>query len=533
MSMSGTMPGAMPGAAATLAPGTFPGAGARFGWVRGPSELSFRDCVTYAVTWQVLSFALICAQILLLCEFGVLTLLLGMIGLVALYLRKPLAAATVFLQVLLYQNWFLSIFSVIGMDRLAFQVVQGTAFAAAGCMAAIAVLRMLALPDRKDPTVRLTRWTCLTLAVVVLYTAYGVHGSSVPSALAYFRNTSAMLLMLLVGLDLGRSWGYRTLASIFMISVVFGVFIAMAELVVPHAYYTAVNALPFINQKTAAGGGIDVAYSVDEIVASRIVTWFNITGGDASMISVRVGGPNMHPISYAYVIAVTGILAATTRRFVVLGLCLAFLMMAGIKGPLLMLLFSTALFAVWWITRQRSLLLLASVVSLAAYIGAGIAFGVSRGDFHVLGFLGGVHSLLTMPQGHGIGVGGNLSAIAGEGLDWREWQKTGVDFALESAVGVLFYQMGAAAIVVLAPAISLVNQSFRNRSVRRPGRGPRMRMPSIRPTLMDALFIGIAVTLANGVFQEEAYSPYGLGLLTLFGAIAVSNRVNANRLRSA
>jgi hypothetical protein len=485
------------------------------------SEISPAGCVLYTLAWQVLSFALISAQFFLLYEFGPLTLLLGMIGMIVLYVRLPLAGVTVFIQLLLYQNFFLCLFSDIGMDRLSFQSAQGTAFGAVACLAVIAVARVLQSHPRDDAIIRLTLWTCLTLAVVVIYAAYGAVGSSTISAITYFRNTSAMLLALLVGLDLGRRWGYRTVANIFLISVLFGTCIGIFEMLFPYTYYSALNVLDYVNLKSNDGGPHSILYSVDALVRSRVVTWFNITGGGTDLLSVRVGGPNMHPVSYAYVIAVTGIVAATTGRYVALGLCVTFLVLAGIKGPLLMLLFSIALFIVWQVSRRRSILAVLSVICLAVYVDTGIEFGLSRGDFHVLGFLGGLRSLLTLPQGHGIGVGGNLSALAGGGLDWQEWQKTGVDFALESAVGVLLYQMGVSAIAVITPAVALVKTAFGRAAKGRPGTARWA-----QPEPVDILFIAIAVILANGIFQEEAYSPYGLGLLTLLGAIAASNRVS-------
>jgi hypothetical protein len=491
-------------------------------WSR--SEISPAICVLYTLAWQVLSFALISAQFFLLYEFGPLTLLLGMIGMFVLYARLPLAGVTVFIQLLLYQNFFLCLFSGVDMDRISFQSAQGAAFCAVACLAVIAVARILQSHPRDNAIIRLTSWTCITLAIVVIYTVYGAVGSSTISAITYFSNTSAMLLALLVGLDFGRRWGYRTVANIFLISVLFGVCIAIFEMIFPFTYYSTLNVINYFNLKANDGSPRSILYSADVLVMSRVVTWFNITGGESELLSVRIGGPNMHPVSYAYVIAVTGIVAATTSRYVVLGLCVAFLMLAGIKGPLLMLLFSIALFVVWQVTRRRSILAVLSVICLAIYVDTGITFGVSRGDFHVLGFLGGLRSVLTLPQGHGIGVGGNLSALAGGGLDWQLWQKTGVDFALESAVGVLLYQMGLSAIAVIMPAVALVKAAF--------GRAAESRLDPERwaqPKPLDILFIAIAVTLANGFFQEEAYSPYGLGLLTLLGAIAVSNRASIKK----
>jgi hypothetical protein len=81
--------------------------------------------------------------------------------------------------------------------------------------------------------------------------------------------------------------------------------------------------------------------------------------------------------------------------------------------------------------------------------------------------------------------------------------------------------MGLTAIAVITPAVALVKTAFGRASKSRPGTAKWT-----QPEPVDFLFIAIAVILANGIFQEEAYSPYGLGLLTLLGATAVSNRVS-------
>jgi len=52
--------------------------------------------------------------------------------------------------------------------------------------------------------------------------------------------------------------------------------------------------------------------------------------------------------------------------------------------------------------------------------------------------------------------------------------------------------------------------------------GP-FRIRGYRPQPTGLLFIGFCVGLVNGVFQEEAYSPYAVGLLALFCAILVAN----------
>ena len=74
------------------------------------------QCVTYALAWQAFAFAWLTAQFFLMCAFGPAAILPSLIALPLLLRHRPLAGITVFLQVLLYQNLFLSIVSGFGID---------------------------------------------------------------------------------------------------------------------------------------------------------------------------------------------------------------------------------------------------------------------------------------------------------------------------------------------------------------------------------------------------------------------------------
>ena len=95
------------------------------------------------------------------------------------------------------------------------------------------------------------------------------------------------------------------------------------------------------------------------------------------------------------------------------------------------------------------------VAVLAIYAAAGIIAGIKMQDYHVIGFVSGVNSLLGNPIGRGIGVGGNL-VVEVATIDWNRSQHLGqMDQVMESAVGVLFHQMGVFALVLLAALIWL------------------------------------------------------------------------------
>ena len=87
----------MPGAVEPI----FPALGVRFGY-RAPerlhllptAELPLRDCLRYAVMWQLVAFSLIAAQLLLVWAVGPVALVFGIAGLVLLFIHRPLAGAT-------------------------------------------------------------------------------------------------------------------------------------------------------------------------------------------------------------------------------------------------------------------------------------------------------------------------------------------------------------------------------------------------------------------------------------------------------
>jgi len=126
-----------------------------------------------------------------------------------------------------------------------------------------------------------------------------------------------------------------------------------------------------------------------------------------------------------------------------------------------------------------------------------------------------VHGFVSNPLGHGLGVGGNLSASTSlRASDWEKFQHAAsADFALESAVGVLLYQMGIAALAVIGVFFVLLKMAPFGRRVPRYG---------IVPRRSDIMFIALMAIAANGIFQEEAYS-YAATMLTLLCGVLVVN----------
>ena len=123
---------------------------------------------------------------------------------------------------------------------------------------------------------------------------------------------------------------------------------------------------------------------------------------------------------------------------------------------------------------------------------------------------------MSNPLGHGLGVGGNQSAAAQAEFKMDGpggFTHVGADFALESAVGVLLYQTGIASSLVFAVFIAVLSA------------GPlgELRGNQLRPLRQDIMFFAVATIMVNGVFQEEAYTPYAAGLIMLLCSCAIAN----------
>ncbi|HLJ71094.1 MAG TPA: hypothetical protein VKU03_07240 [Roseiarcus sp.] len=222
---------------------------------------------------------------------------------------------------------------------------------------------------------------------------------------------------------------------------------------------------------------------------------------------VRLQGPNFHPISFGYSLAVLiAFLAAQGRKLLPL-VAAPLLLFVGAKGAVALLIFSLAFcFAARSaLSRLAPLGLAGALVLYATFV---FWTGAQNGDFHVLGLIGGLKGFLADPIGHTLAEGGNLSTNFAA-IDWTKYQHQGsTDIAVESAIGVLFYQMGIAAAGVLAIYLFFARVAWRLFRA--------LRAPAL------ALAAGsIAVILVNGLFQEEAlFAPLALGLVMALAGLS-------------
>jgi len=347
-------------------------------------------------------------------------------------------------------------------------------------------------------------------AIVVLAAVYFVIGIPINSrsATIYMRNISLPLLLLQSFLLIASKHNINAPRAI--VIILYAVILCgYVELFANDIWLTITNGWYYLSLfyaqrlvshqeiKSAADAGMVIA-SLSDYTSSEL---FNTPLLADWQIRVhRLSGPNFHPISFGYLLAILAAFAAVHGRRLPALLALPVLLMTNAKGPLLLAMFTVAFYEV---ARRRTdtLAMTGLAAALAAYAVFAFATGLSHGDFHVLGLLGGVNGFLQNPLGHSLGEGGNLSIDDFSSIDWSKFQHAGAaDIAVESGVGVLLYQMGVASLAVIAFYVWLVWILW------------RLYAASRAPALAFAVG-AVATTLVNGLFQEEAYfAPLALAL---------------------
>jgi hypothetical protein len=474
------------------------------------AEMPPGAAIRNALKWQVVGLLLLAYHVFLVKQSVAFVVVMPVL-LAALYTNAPLAGLLVYFQFLIYQNFIIAL-AVPGMTHLNFTVLQGTNFLAITLMAGIGAGRLF-LPPWRQETKGLMAVVIVAVLVAGCYAVLGTLRAGPTSAAVYFREFIGPACAVVVGLDVGRAWGFRTVAIGLLISVILSLAIALIEIAAPVDYYTWVNAADFANMKSACCIA-NWVFGPLGVIDQNTSNLFNFSGDSADYaatgVSFRFMSSLMHPISYAYVLAVAGLAAISLRQYLWL-IVLAPLMIAiGVKGAAVLFVFSLCFWTILVSSRSGGVAIASAAVLLTVYVIYGVAHGLEYNDFHAIGFVGGWHGFLRDPLGHGLGVGGNLSASA-TSIHWTgtgSIQTIGADFGMESAVGVLIYQMGIGSLAIFAIFVRLL------------WRAPFF---TRKPQGRDVWFLALATVMINGVFQEEAYAPTAAGLIALLCAVVLIN----------
>lgn len=418
----------------------------------------------------------------------------------------------------LFQNLFVALVSpeITSIDEL--NSIRGYNFLLTAVIWAVLVLSYwTARQDFDRGMQRLMDLTTAAFVVIGIYFCLGLAVSPM-GAVVYLRNIATPFMLLQIfALVAYRSrvdiTGPVTLIA--LIAVAYG----YVELVCQGALYSLVHGDTYLTlgMRDSMDSGYwarqvhDTGFVLRSYLDTMKIDLLNTPLlADWNITLSRIVGPNFHSISFAYCLAGLAIMLSATGRWWFTLLILPLVLAISSKGALvLLLLVSVALLLISYVPAARRLWLY--VALLACYAALGVVTGIGNQDYHVIGFIGGLRGFLSNPIGHGIGAGGNLATNIAV-LDWSQAQGLGhTDIAVESAIGVLLFQVGVAAFGLLAIFVWIARKLW------------TLYLCSLNP-IFAAAAIAIITILVNGIFQEEAlFAPLALGLFTAFAGLLLGS----------
>lgn len=415
-----------------------------------------------------------------------------------------------------FQNTFASLVSPKLVDFSEIEMMKSYSFVTTIVCWMIVIIGFLRNRSQYSPFVRRLIYASVgLLAIVAIYFALGLTLNP-RNAAVYLRNIGLPILLFQTFLLVGAKHRAPTLR---MCLILLGLVAACCyvELLALDFWLTITNGWRYLTLFTekrlvdvndinaAAAQGVVVTsvldYSKSDLFNTTLLSWLRIE-------VQRLQGPNFNTISLGYLLAhLISLMALHRHRFVAL-LAVPLLIATSAKGPLVLFL-TSVVFALLTRRWKSNVMVYGLLAFLAAYATLVFRAGLASGDYHVLGLLGGVSGLLQWPIGHTLGEGGNLSLPDFGALNWSAFQQAGsADVAVESAFGVLVFQLGVASAAWFAFYlwIALI--------------GWRLFKYTGAPALAS-LSCGILVCLVNGLFQEDAYFvPFSLAFLMGFVGLA-------------
>lgn len=461
--------------------------------------------------------ALAAASFLVSTTFGAVVTFVLTLGLAIL---MPNAMPVVIICSFLFQNLFIAMFTPLMAGGEAFDTMRGINFVA--LMSTYGAFLIASFQQRARHIAELQPWLLLGLvivAVMALYFGLGAVAGNPRDALVYLRNTVAPIACFHIAITVAALYRIeleRSLSWMLGLAVAYG----YCELFFTFDFLGLFNGDDYVRlqlaQQIETGAWeealAETGYVLLGLEDMMTTAFFNTTlFGDLFPRVFRIGGPNFHPIAFAYALSILSVwLLFRGKRLLPLA-ALPLLLVIGSKGAMFLLLLA-------WGARLASRLLsgkaatLLVAVAAVGWIAAALAIGTAGADYHVLGFYAGIAGFLDSPLGQGLGIGGNLSSTTDIHLDWSLSQEAGIaNVPVESGVGVMLYQMGVGAFLFFGFLVAVVAAC--RRLFLRTG-----------DQVFLFGFVAVGAVSVNAVLQEEAfYSPLALGTCLLLVGVALGS----------
>lgn len=335
--------------------------------------------------------------------------------------------------------------------------------------------------------------TVLFLIVIVIYSFYGLKTTNIKSVMIYLRFFFYPSMMYFLGNYFGKKLSYRKIITPILLFAVFCTIISFIEFLIPEIYYKLVHAAPFYSLKYSEK--IDTAY---DMVKFRSKRFFNLVFF-RELRTIRTNGLIFHSITSGYWIAIGVIILYVKQKYFLMLFTLIGIFLCGAKGAILSIF---VVFFLGFITDYGKKRMFLEPIIIISYIGIIVFVGINSNDPHLLKLIMAIYSFPYNPLGKGIGYGGVLS-------DART-----LEFASgDTALGTMLSQFGMSSMIIYLFYFHIIS-IYRNKT-----KGNKIWCYGTFGMLL----------LVNSIFQEEAFSPYSMGLIMLMmGGVISSFSINEN-----
>ncbi|SIQ04364.1 hypothetical protein [Maribacter ulvicola] len=444
--------------------------------------LKFRKDV---VLWSIIAF------ILNLIIFGIFTfnfavglIVFGIVGLKIIF--YPKLFFSFFIQIIFFQNSFIAFFSGYIESTTHFKILHGINYAVP------VLLTVLVFKNNTHYFYKNFYYKSLVLLVLLLlYTLFGAYHFGLLNSIVYLRLFSTPLILFLAGIYFARTTNIKFMNnSLFCIFFICAL-VTLLQFLFPFYLSFILNDLDYFELKKNI-------LSWDDLMAYyRSKPLFNLSWMQIKL--VRIGSLIKSFISLGYFLTILGIYFYWPKKKLYFFLIVILtLISVNSKGALVFAFFTVFMYYLLYRTN------LSNGLSMVLYGISNLLFiliGLNSQNEHILGFFHGLNYLFTL--GNGLGFGGNLSnSLVADymGTPLKDLgYYTRFQNGSESVFGVLFASLGIFSIYYLYFFFNFykrISQKFGGLNAR-----------------FNVLKILTIILFIQGIYQEEAFSPYAFGLV--------------------
>ncbi len=412
---------------------------------------------------------------------------IGFLILASMSVFMPIEPSRVYwlqLGLLFFSNLSISIFSPLLADKTALNVLFGLDFLLASLLLWWNFLKDRGRLPVTDRMISVLLYLLFVLAA--LFYLKGLFNNSFSYATIYLRMILYPFILFLLG---GYAAAYLQAEKVRQLSVATGILFGLLliiEILIPADYYTLLNVDHFFALKSGRS-----YLTVNQLIDLKTIKFFNSNWGH-NFLYLRPFGGFLHPISTAYFFTFNLMLCLAANSLPAAVLFFLLIILCGSKGAFITALTLTG----FYYLNKHKPIKLSWVVSFAiGYIVCAYLVGLKNFNSH---FYSLTASLMAIPEnlwGRGFGYGGSVTTGVKYTYDF-------VAISGDSGLAVLLNMIGICAPFVYLTYISIL-YSFRKES--KSSKSSRF--------IYSVMFCFL---LANSFFQEEGFSPYGMGLLMFF-----------------